>query len=59
VATAAGALLKLVEMQKGGHPVDLASLAQAFIEMNTALEAAMVVASRPAPLDDQQEGAAS
>lgn len=44
--------LKLVEMQKGGHPVDLALLAQVFIDMNTALEGAMVVASRPAPLDE-------
>ena len=45
--------LKLVERQKAGHPVDPSELAQAFIDMNTALEATMS-ASQSAPLGNSR-----
>ena len=41
--------LKLVERQKAGHPAHASELAQAFIDMNTALEAAMSSGQSEAP----------
>lgn len=47
-----GQYLNLLATQNAGHPVAWSVLAQSFIDKNSALEATMTAASRPAPLDE-------